>query len=76
MLPYIPDHTSILSLYSFPSLPSTTKHKLSELNTLVNKGDTGIETTTANVQVETTTNFESEKIENLVETFNIDIRKR
>lgn len=51
------------------------KHKLSKLNTLVNKGDTGIETTTTNIQVKTT-NAEFEKIENLVETFNIDIRKR
>ena len=52
------------------------KHKLSELDTLVNKEDTGIATTTTNVKVETTTNVEFEKIENLVETFNIDIRKR
>ena len=50
------------------------KTQISELNHLANKGDTGIETTTANV--ETTTNVEFENIENLVETFNIDIRKR
>ena len=42
----------------------------------MNEGDTGIETTTSNVQLETTTNVEFENIENLVETFNIDIRKR
>ena len=70
------DHTSNKFLHFLLSLPSTTIHKLSELNTLVNKGDTGIETTTTNVQVETTTNVQFEKIENLVETFDIDIRKR
>ena len=53
-----------------------TKHRSSEPNNLADKGDTGIETTTANVQLETTTNVEFENIENLVETFNIDIRKR
>ena len=75
---YKHDYISNISLYIYILLPSpsTTKYKLSESNNLVNEGDTGIETTTSNVQLETTTNVEFENIENLVETFNIDIRKR
>ena len=78
IISYKYDYIFNISLYFYiliPS-PSTTKHKLSESNNLVNEGDTGIETTTSNVQLETTTNVEFENIENLVETFNIDIRKR